>query len=138
MTIMFHDDLDVRAQAFRDVVRDYPDLPRPHTTEVKGTGETGVRMQFLRLDDVITWCIRFGTPLQLKPTTIFVRASTTILVEDVFILAWTQLDPVEAWSLLVKAGYDATDREFEGLFKANGVEIPASHAFAISTLAAAS
>lgn len=134
---MFHDQIDRRAQAFRDVIRDYAELPRPHNTEVRREGETGVRMHFLHLDDVIAWALHFGTPLQLKPTSMFVRASTTILVEDVFMLIWTQLDPIEAWALLVKAGYDATDREFEESFKVHGVEIPASHAFAISTLASA-
>lgn len=138
MTTLFRDLTDERAQAFRDVIRDYGDLPRPQSTEIKGHGETGIRMQFLHLDDLVQWSIRFGTPVQLFPTRMFVRVSTTLLVDGVFLLAWVHLDMIEAHGLLVRCGFDLADKEFQDRYNARGVEVPASHAFAMSTLASAS
>lgn len=138
MTILFHDLTDERAQAFRDVIRDYGDLPRPQSTEIKGGGETGIRMQFLHLDDLIRWAIRFGTPVHLVPARMFVRVSTTVKVNDVFLLAWAQLDMIEAHNMLIRCGFDLADKSFQDRYNTRGVDIPASHAFAMSALASVS
>jgi len=138
MTTIFHDLTDERAQAFRDVIRDYGDLPRPHATEIKGHGETGVRMHFLRLDDVIQWSIRFDTPLQIVPARMFVRASTTLLIDNVFVVAWAQLDVIEAHNLLTRCGVDLADEDVRNRYHLGGVQVPASHAFSMSGLASAS
>lgn len=116
-----------RAQAFRDVICDFGDLPTPHATEIREEGETGVRMQFLNLDDVIQWSIRFGTPIRFTEKSVFVKVTTTLLIEEVFVEVWAQLSPVDGYKMLQRWGYDLTS---------DGVEVPAAHAFSMSTLAA--
>lgn len=130
-----------RAQALRDLIQDYPDLPRPYVTEIRGaaTAETGVRMSFHAFQDVVSWGHKFGTVVYFRETTMFVRVSTAMLLDGVFILAQTQMHPVDAYRLLAQWEYDLTvNDDMLREFRERGLGVPAAHAYSMTRLAAAS
>lgn len=123
------DVLPERAQAFRDVLADFAELPRPHSTEIRGDGTTGVRMHFLKLDEVIAWSVRFDTPLAFTEGTAAVKVATTILIDHVSVQAWTSMTHQEAFDLLQRGN--------QRLTREGPLFVSAAHAFSLSKLAAA-
>ncbi|MBB1153459.1 hypothetical protein [Amycolatopsis dendrobii] len=118
-----------RAAAYRQLFLDFPGLPDPISAEIRPGDGIGIRLHHARLEEVVSIAERFGTQVEFLERTAFVRVSTVYIACGEPMIAWTQLNIVEAHHLLRDWGIDIEFVPGNSLRPA--VAVPAAHAAAM-------
>ncbi|MET9262348.1 hypothetical protein [Amycolatopsis sp. NPDC004079] len=121
-----------RAAAYRQLFIDFPGLPDPISAEIRPGEGIGIRLHHARLDDVVRIADRFGTHVEFLERTAFIRVSTVYIACGEPMIAWTQLNIVEAHRILRDWGIDIEHVPGKSLRPA--VSVPAAHAAAMVTV----